>query len=35
VSHRSVVLTGRNVALEEVALQVSADLPSLLSSGQQ
>jgi hypothetical protein len=35
VSHRTVVLTGRNVALEEVALQVSADLPSLLSSGQQ
>lgn len=35
VPHRTVVLDGRNVPLEQVALQVAADLPSLLSSAQR
>jgi hypothetical protein len=35
VPHRTVMLDGRNVPLEHIALQVSTDLPSLLSSAQR
>jgi hypothetical protein len=35
VPHRTVVLDGRKVPLEQVALQVAADLPALLSSAQR
>jgi hypothetical protein len=35
VPHRTALLSGRNVPLEQIALQVADDLPSLLSSTQR